>query len=138
MDILEMKENAAWEEHDRERTAKISDWNRTRPVGTFVCGPTWLWVGTGDQKSIRDMTVYGKTTSVAYLHEFQAVVDIEGHKRLPVWHLFEPEGSSPALERECVVCEAPVGKYCRRYEDPRVRSGEFEVQIIAHKRRREP
>jgi len=140
MDILEMKENAAWERSDRERAEKLENWNLGKPIGTVVCGPTWVWKGEGDRKTIQDLTIYAKTTSKAYMHEGQAFVDVEGHKRLPIWNLFEPDGSSPALAVPCPVCGAPVGEYCRRYDDPENPRGfeKAEVQVIAHKKRRIP
>ena len=42
----------------------------------------------------------------------------------------KPAGSSPALRIACPVCLAPAGSYC-------LKNGRNEVQVIAHKRRRE-
>ena len=42
----------------------------------------------------------------------------------------KPAGSSPTLRIACPVCLAPAGSYC-------LKNGRNEVQVIAHKRRRE-
>lgn len=42
----------------------------------------------------------------------------------------KPAGSSPTLRIACPVCSAKAGEYC-------LKNGRNEVQVIAHKRRRE-
>ena len=44
----------------------------------------------------------------------------------------KPAGSSPALRIACPVCQAPAGAYCFCFKN-----GRNEVQVIAHKKRRE-
>lgn len=132
MDVLEMKEDAAWEKSDREKKEAVAHWNKTKPVGTIVCGPyrrpRSYDDGGGEWVS---EVAHGRTTSAAYIYKYDhVVVDIEGNTRVPIQNLFEPEGSSPALKYPCPVCKVPVGIYCKRDDGSR--------QIIAHKRRMTP
>src|SRR6267142_5653940 len=132
MDVLEMKEDAARRESEQRDKEAIEFWNKTKPIGTLVCGPY------SRPKSYRDgggswvnEIAYGKTTSAAYLYNhLHVVVDVEGNTRVPIDKLFEPAGSSPALGVRCSVCDAPVGSYCKRDDGSQ--------QVIAHKKRRGP
>lgn len=125
MDILEMKENAAWERSERERDDAVAAWNKEHKVGELVAGPYWR----ATDKGIKYGSVYAKTTSAAYADGMVAVVDVEGTRAVPIRDLKAPEGSSPAMAIECPVCKAKVGAYCVR--------GDGTKQITAHKKRRD-
>src|ERR1700688_750609 len=99
MDVLDMKEDAAFNESKQRDKEAIAFWNKTKPIGTLVCRPYARPKSYDDGGGVWVSEVaYGKTTSAAYFYQnLYVVVDIEGNTRVPIGHLYEPEGSSPAL-----------------------------------------
>jgi hypothetical protein len=93
MDILEMKEEAAWREAESRRDELIKKWNAKFPVGSAVRGCSYKFVNKPEH--LEDIEFDGLTTSKAYFDGTTgttAVVDVEGHKRVSLHRTFESIG----------------------------------------------
>lgn len=135
MDMLEVRQEESYRQAEKEHEDLVDLWKRTVPVRTLVCGPYFRakLVGKDDEG-----VIYARTKCLAYLKDMKAVVDVDGKMAVPIWHLFRPEGSSPALAVPCRTCGAKVGRLCTKFESSEEDREQVEVkQQIAHKDRRE-
>ena len=87
MDILEMKEEAAWRESEARRDDLIRKWNSRFPVGSVVKGESYKLVNT--PRCSEDVEFDGPTTSKAYADGTTAVVDVKGHTRVSLHREFK-------------------------------------------------
>jgi len=84
MDILEAKQDESYRESERRERQAIADWNEQVKKGKRVKGNCMRFEAF---KPARTSPFDGPTTSKAYYEFPNAVVDVKGRRKVPLYEL---------------------------------------------------